>query len=50
MVTVIAAVSTVVTASIATGALALVGAGWAAWWLPRLVPRVTRLPATKTGE
>lgn len=47
MVTVIAAVSTVVTASIATGALALVGAGWAAWWLPRLVPRVPRVAANE---
>ena len=39
MVTVIAVGSTVVVASIATGALALAGAAWAAWWLPRLVPR-----------
>ena len=39
MVTVIAVGSTVVVASIATGALTLVGAAWAAWWLPRLVPR-----------
>jgi MFS family permease len=40
LVTVIAAASTVVAASIATGVLTLVGAGWAAWWLPRLVPRI----------
>lgn len=39
MVTVIASVSTVVAAGVATGALGLVGAAWAAWWLPRLVPR-----------
>ncbi len=48
LVTVIAAVSTVVTASIATGALALVGAGWAAWWLPRLVPRTRPITPPST--
>ena len=48
MVSVISAVSTVVQASVATGVLGLVGAGWAAWWLPRLVPRTrrSRPPAT----
>ena len=44
MVSVIAVGSTVVVASVATGALTLVGAAWAAWWLPRLVPRTRRVP------
>ncbi|HSN10724.1 MAG TPA: MFS transporter [Propionibacteriaceae bacterium] len=39
MVAALTTLSTVVTASVATGLLGLVGAGWAAWWLPRLVPR-----------
>ncbi|HET7725172.1 MAG TPA: MFS transporter [Propionibacteriaceae bacterium] len=42
MVAALTAVSTVVSASVATGVLGLVGAGWAAWWLPRLVPRERR--------
>lgn len=45
IVSIVAVGSTVVVASIATGALTLVGAAWAAWWLPRLVPR-TR-PSTR---
>jgi hypothetical protein len=45
---VIAAASTVVAASIATGVLTLVGAGWAAWWLPRLVPRTRPIPPRTT--
>jgi MFS family permease len=48
LVTVIAAASTVVAASIATGVLTLVGAGWAAWWLPRLVPRTRPIPPRTT--
>ena len=48
MVSVIAVGSTVVVASVATGALTLVGAAWAAWWLPRLVPRTRPVPPPTT--
>lgn len=34
----------VATAGIVTGALALAGAGWAAYWVPRLVPAPRRTP------
>jgi MFS family permease len=50
IVSVIAVGSTVVVASVATGALALVGAAWAAWWLPRLVPRTRQgLPPSRSS-
>jgi len=42
IVSLVAVGSTVVVASVATGALTLVGAVWAAFWLPRLVPRTRR--------
>jgi MFS family permease len=35
-------VASVVVASMATGVLALAGAAWAAFWVPRLVPRPSR--------
>ena len=39
IVTVAAATAGVVTAGVLTGGLSLVGAAWAAWWVPRLIPR-----------
>lgn len=36
--TVIVSVSMVVAARVASGALGIIGAARAAWWLPRLVP------------
>jgi MFS family permease len=49
IVSVVAIGSTVVVAGVVTGALTLVGAAWAAWWLPRLVPRTRqRFPPTSS--
>jgi MFS family permease len=42
LVTVATAAAGVVTASILTGGLSLLGAAWAAWWVPRLIPRRRR--------
>lgn len=39
LVTVASATAGVVTASVLTGGLSLLGAAWAAWWVPRLIPR-----------
>jgi MFS family permease len=39
LVTIASATAGVVTASILTGGLSLLGAAWAAWWVPRLIPR-----------
>lgn len=39
MVTIATAAAGVLTASVLTGGLSLVGAAWAAWWVPRLIPR-----------
>jgi MFS family permease len=48
LVTAAAAAAGVVTASVLTGGLSLVGAVWAAWWVPRLIPR--RQPDAKADE
>jgi len=39
IVAVATATAGVVTAGVLTGGLSLVGAAWAAWWVPRLIPR-----------
>lgn len=39
LVTIATAAAGVVTASVLTGGLSLVGAAWAVWWVPRLIPR-----------
>lgn len=44
MVAAASGVAGVVTASVATGWVSLAGAGWAVWWVPRLLPGRTQHP------